>query len=92
MNFSNAANNQGESVVVQKPLTINNFRVQSVAAGDVLEGGEHTHVLRTTDRGVGKSRLRAKRAKAKRTLRKYADAYPEISKQECATISHAYDQ
>ena len=27
----------------------------------------------------------------KRTLRKYADAYPEISKQELATMSHAYD-
>ena len=27
----------------------------------------------------------------KRTLKKYADAYPEISKQELAQINHAYD-
>ncbi|MBK8255599.1 MAG: hypothetical protein IPK82_23415 [Polyangiaceae bacterium] len=34
---------------------------------------------------------RNKRWQAKRTLRKYADAYPQISKQEAAQISHAYE-
>lgn len=34
---------------------------------------------------------RNKRWQARRTLRKYADAYPTASKQELAEISHAYD-
>lgn len=33
---------------------------------------------------------RNKRGKVRRTLRKYADAYSQISKQEAAQISHAY--
>lgn len=34
---------------------------------------------------------RNKRWQTRRTLRKYADAYPTVSKQELAEISHAYD-
>jgi hypothetical protein len=46
---------QGESVAT-KPLTKNNNRAQSAAAGLSLEGGALTHALRTTDAGIGKSR------------------------------------
>jgi len=48
-------------------------------------------------REIIKQMQRAHRAKnhrqwqQKRTLKKYADAYPEISKQELASINHAYD-
>jgi len=182
-NFSDTTN-QGEPNGKTKPLTKNNNRAQSAAAGLSLESGALTHALSPNGNGVGHSlrirnpehrakaeafwsrlsekrkqpgnccrcgkphngeyrqcdpcrgrvaALKAKRQvkqmtlaecvamvkqcrrevtklreiikqmkrhyeyrrnkhwQARRTLHKYADAYPEISKQEAAHISHAYD-